>query len=125
MPFELGIDFGCREFEGAACADKRFLILEEKRYRYQAAISDIAGCDIETHSGDPKIAIGKVRNWLVNEAGAENVGTSKLEGKRIAFQQWYWEMQSAAGASEADIKGYPTKEVLAKMREWLALGEPV
>src|SRR5438067_6400268 len=42
MPFELGIDVGCRLF-GAGLGHKACLILEEKRYRYQAAISDIAG----------------------------------------------------------------------------------
>jgi hypothetical protein len=125
MPFELGIDFGCREFDGVGRKSKRFLILEEKRYRYQAALSDLAGCDIETHGGKYEEAISKVRNWLVNEANAENIGTSMLKDRYLAFQQWYWESQTRAGASESDIKKYPTKEVLNNMKDWLRLGEPL
>jgi hypothetical protein len=125
MPFELGVDYGCREFDGEAKRDKKFLILEEKKYRYQAALSDLAGCDIEAHGGRFEDAMSKVRNWLVNEAGAENTGTAKLKERYVAFQEWYWESQSQAGASEEDIKKYPTKEVLTNMRRWLELGEPL
>jgi hypothetical protein len=34
MPFELGLDVGCRLFRGERWADKRCLILESERYRY-------------------------------------------------------------------------------------------
>ena len=39
MPFELGIDWGCRHYFGKGREAKRFLILEEKPYRFQAALS--------------------------------------------------------------------------------------
>ena len=125
MPLELGIDYGCREFGGADMATKKFLILEEKKYRYQAAISDLAGCDIETHAGDFTQAIGKVRSWLVNEAVAKNVGTTRLISKYADFQAWYWACQERAGASDGDIKKYPTKEILTNMKDWLKNGEPL
>jgi hypothetical protein len=125
MPFELGVDYGCREFESGDQKSKKFLILEERKYRYQAALSDIAGCDIEAHGGKFETAVSKLRNWLVNEAGAQNTGTTKIIGKYADFQQWYWETQLKAGASEEDIKDYPTKEVLSQMREWFAKGEPL
>jgi hypothetical protein len=68
MPFELGIDWACRRYMGEPHQAKRFLILEERRYRYQAALSDIAGVDIEYHGADARTAVRKVRNWLVGEA---------------------------------------------------------
>ena len=52
MPFELGIDYGCRQYFGQGRESKKILVLEEARYRYQTAISDLAGCDIESHGAD-------------------------------------------------------------------------
>jgi hypothetical protein len=125
MPFELGVDYGCREFYGNGRQDKKILILEEKPYRYQAAISDLSGCDIEVHGGDFQKAVRKVRNWLVNEASTENVGASKILGAYSDFQEWYYERQLRAGFSEEDIQDYPTKELLPAMRLWIEEGKPI
>lgn len=43
MPFELGLDFGCRSFGGSPFDQKKILVLEEQQYRYQIALSDLAG----------------------------------------------------------------------------------
>ncbi len=123
MPFELGIDYGCRQFN-PECADKEFLILEEKAYRYQATLSDLAGCDIEIHRGDYQEAIKKVRNWLVQEAGAEKIGPTLLVSQYGVFQQWYWETQLGAGSSEDDIRNYPTREIFDHMKIWIERGKP-
>jgi hypothetical protein len=125
MPFELGIDYGCRRYSGNHHADKKILVLEEKPYRYQASLSDLSGCDIEVHSGDFQKAVRKVRNWLVNEAGAANKGAGQILGKYVDFQEWHYERQLKAGFSEEDIQDYPTKELMDAMVEWVALGEPV
>ena len=53
MPFELGIDVGCRLFRNG-CGGKQCLILEAERYRYQAAISDLSNSDIAIHRNDHK-----------------------------------------------------------------------
>lgn len=124
MPFELGIDYGCREYFGLGREKKRFLILEEQKYRYQAALSDISGSDIEAHGGDYQRAVKKVRHWLVNVAGAISVGPSAIFTRYVTFQEWYWERKISEGASEEDIREYPTSEVLAAMFVWLELGRP-
>jgi hypothetical protein len=125
MPFELGIDYGCRQYFGQGREAKRFLILEEKRYRFQAAISDISGSDIEAHGGDFQKAVRKVRNWLVSEAAAPSVGAALILGSYADFQEWYYEKKLAEGASEDEIHEYPTAELLISMREWMALGQPL
>jgi len=125
MPLELGIDYGCKQFFGKGRESKKFLILEERKYRYQAAISDLSGCDIESHKGDFEKAVRKVRNWLVTEANAEEIGASKILGAYVNFQEWYYEKQLAAGFSEEDIQDYPTVELLAAMRDWIAQGMPL
>lgn len=117
MPFELGIDFGCRKFARAR-ADKKILVLEEKQYRYQAALSDFAGCDIKFHSGDFEKANRHVRNWLVGEGAEVEDGATRILDAYYDFQGWHYEQQLGLGFSEADIQNYPTTELLKSMKRW-------
>jgi hypothetical protein len=64
MPMELGIHLGARLLGAARHKRKRALILEAKPHRYDAALSDISGQDIEVHANNPAEAIRCVRNWL-------------------------------------------------------------
>jgi hypothetical protein len=125
MPFELGLDYACRLYFGKGRQSKKILVLEEKRYRHQASISDLSGCDVEIHAGDFEKAIRKVRNWLVTEAGANAMGAARIIAAYFSFQEWYYERQLEAGFSEEDIQDYPTKELLSSMAEWVAKGEPI
>ena len=126
MPFELGIDYACRLYYGQGREAKKILILEERKYRYQASLSDLSGCDIQHHSGDYEKAVRAVRNWLANEADltAPASGASRILGKYVDFQEWNYERQLAAGFSEADIQDYPTKELLGAMQVWRSAGTP-
>ena len=124
MPFELGIDYGCRQYFGNGRENKRFLILEEKKYRYQAALSDISGSDIQAHGGKYELALKKVRNWLVNVAGADAIGPTQILQDYTDFQEWYWEVKREQGATDEDIKEYPTSEFLESMLIWVETGKP-
>jgi hypothetical protein len=64
MPFELGLDLGCRHFGVKQAAEKKFLVLEKERYRYQRVLSDLAGCDIRAHDNSPETLVQQVRAWL-------------------------------------------------------------
>lgn len=64
MPFELGLDIGCRASAASPLKRKGVLILDSKRDRYQAFISDMSGQDIQTHRNAPIRLIGRVRAWL-------------------------------------------------------------
>lgn len=126
MPFELGIDYGCREYYGGDHSQKRILILEEKRFRYQAAISDLSDCDIEVHGGSFENAIRKIRNWLASEGAVTNPpGGAKIRDAYYDFQEWYFGKQEAAGFSAEDILDYSTPELLAAMSEWIDRGKPL
>ena len=125
MPFELGIDVGCRQFGEERFRAKKILVLERERYRHQIALSDIAGCDIEAHGDDFQKAVRKVRNWLVSEAGGKNVGAARVLGSYYDFQEWHYERQLERGFDEEDIRDYPTAELLDAMSEWIEKGEPV
>jgi len=125
MPFELGVDYACRLYGSVAQKDKKILILEERPYRYQAALSDLAGCDIQAHAGNYEDAVRKVRNWLVSEAGAPSEGAGRIIRHYQDFQVWHYGRQLRAGFSDDDIQDYPTGELLGAMNEWVALGRPI
>jgi len=125
MPFELGLDYGCRQYFGEGRDGKKFLILEEKRYRYQAALSDLAGADIESHGGHWETAVRKVRNWLCSEAGAPAPGAQRIADAYTDFLGWHWKTQLSRGFSEDDIRDYPVRELLDAMTDWIARGRPV
>lgn len=125
MPFELGIDYGCRQYFGNGREAKLFLILEEKKYRFQAAISDISGSDIVSHGADYRKAVKAVRNWLVSEAAVVSVGATLILSQYEDFQEWYWEKKLSEGASEEEIKEYPTTELMMAIEEWIKLGKPI
>ena len=118
MPFELGVDYGCRRYGGAPFSEKVILVLEEQPYRYQAAISDLAGSDIEVHRGDCETAVRKVRNWVSGMRGFESVGDGRILAEYEDFQKWHYERQLEAGFSEQGIQDYPTLELLSAMLEW-------
>lgn len=118
MPFELGLDYGCRQYMPGR-SDKKFLVLEEKPYRYQAALSDLAGCDIEAHGGRYEQAVRKVRNWLVGAASLRHTpAASRVLNDYVDFQGWYVAKQAMLGFTEADILDYSTPELLDAMSEW-------
>jgi hypothetical protein len=124
MPFELGLDHGCRRFGDGSLSDKRILILEKTRYDYLRSLSDISGWDIQSHGGVFERAVRHVRSWLIDQANAPKIGASLIQGKYLAFQEWYWEREIAAGSSEEDIKEYPTSELVQAMHDWMAAGQP-
>jgi hypothetical protein len=124
MPFELGLDYGCRFFGSREYSDKRALILEEKPYRYQASLSDLAGVDIKQHKGSYEGAIEAVRSWLVSEVGVVLSGASAIISRYADFQSWHLEREAELRQSTPeDIKAYPVPELLEAMREWCALGQ--
>lgn len=97
MPFELGLDFGCMTYGKGKLNQKKFLVMEEQQYRYQVALSDLAGFDIETHEGYYNIAIRKVRNWIISLGEFEKVGASRISG---------------------EFEDYTTREIVDSMTEW-------
>ena len=124
MPFELGLDHACCRFGDGSLSEKRILILEHTRYDYQKSLSDISGWDIQSHAGNFEKAVRHVRSWLIAQANAPKIGAALIQGKYIAFQEWYWETEIAAGSSEEDITAYPTAELIKAMHDWMQAGQP-
>ena len=64
MPLELGVFLGARRYGRGRQREKRALVLDRERFRYQAYLSDLSGQDIRAHGDDPVRAIRAVRDWL-------------------------------------------------------------
>ena len=117
MPFELGLDLGCRFFGAGVASTKKCLILEKKQYRYQQVLSDIAGQDIRAHHGSPDLAITLVREWLRNASGRTTLpGPNHIKVHFSAFVNDLPKMAQGAGLDRKDLQ-YVDYLVLAS--EWL------
>lgn len=76
MPFELGLDFGCKAYHhNEIYRNKKFLILEKEKYSTQKALSDMAGADCKCHKGDSEQLVNEIRTWF-SENGIDNLPSS-------------------------------------------------
>ncbi len=67
MPFELGVDFGCRKYgKNDEVCSKKFLVIGSQHYDYMKALSDISGIDIQYHEDKEDNLIKSIRHWFVN-----------------------------------------------------------
>ena len=118
MPFELGIDYGCKHMKGGKWSDKRILVLDTSQYRYQAALSDLAGSDIRSHNNDAKTAIREVRDWLVTESLGTGPSFRALWSDFNYFNAFLADRLEEIGSEPEDIDEMPVPEVMHYMEEW-------
>jgi hypothetical protein len=88
MPFELGLDVGCKFF-GRQHREraKRILVLAKERYEYQKYLSDIAGQDIMAHHNSAEDLIAVVRAWLQrDEDGDALPGAAVIKARYEQFR---------------------------------------
>lgn len=123
MPFELGIEFGCRLFGQGRHKDKRSLVLEAEPHRYKAALSDLSGSDIESHGNEPYRVIGIVRNWLKNVSPMQAPGPAQIEGAFSDFTIENYNDLTDEGFSPPDIEALPVSELMDRMERWVAVSQ--
>ena len=119
MPLELGIDIGCKLFRGSKWKNKRILILEAERFRYQAAISDLAGSDIWAHHNEPEALIVGVRDWMVQETGACPVPANRIYSSFLDFMAYNYARLEQDGWKPEHIRALRISELQGHMQEWL------
>ena len=112
MPLELGIDAGCRRFGRGRHKSKRCLILETKPFRYQAAISDLAGSDIVVHKDRPTDLVRGVRNWLHSQVKRALPSPTKVYDAYSEFMEYNYEDLKRRGFSKRDRDRLPIPELL-------------
>lgn len=87
MPLELGADLGLRLRGPRGQRNRRLLILETEKHRYDITASDLSGQDIEAHHDDVFEIIVRVRDWL--NAGREEKkplpGADVIKASYVAY----------------------------------------
>jgi hypothetical protein len=116
---ELGLDIGAKNFGTGEAAQKRFLILEEERYRFQQAVSDLAGCDIKAHNNEPVRVVTVVKNWLVQEASAPSLSPTLIWSRFLDFTAATHVDLRNQHYSIRDIEELPENELSRRMEVWL------
>lgn len=120
MPFELGIDYGCKHLKEGKWSDKRILILDTEQYRYQAALSDLAGSDIRSHGDDASSAIREIRDWLVTEALGTSISHRVIWSDFNDFNAYLADELKLIGSEPDDIETTPVPEVMTYMNNWFS-----
>lgn len=117
MPLELGIFIGAASFGGRRQGTKTCLILDIEKYRYQKYISDIAGQDIRAHSGNEKVAISHVRNWLSVESANERLPGGHFIFNR--FTQFQADLPEICARSLTELREVEYRNYLYFINEWI------
>jgi hypothetical protein len=125
MPFELGLDIGCRVFGKAQFRNKKCLILEKDKYSIKAALSDLSNSDACSHGDEPEVAIRHVRNWLVQEAGARGPSGTKIWYAFNDFAEQLDDNLRQKGFSKSDINILPLLELLQYMNSWIRRNQSI
>jgi len=119
MPFELGVDFGIRIISTNHLNDKRYLIIETEKYRYQKALSDLAAVDIKFHKNDPTQIVKIVRHWFVSEAGLKKIKSPKFIWYDFNdFMSDFYDERKKEGFSDEDLNIMPIPEFVDHINNW-------
>jgi len=118
MPFELGIDYGCKKLKGGKWKGKKILILEKERYRFQKAISDLSGCDIKSHDDEAYKIICSVRDWFITEELGRGDSGNMVWDRFNDFQAYLYDevVEKDGHKSTDDVQ---VSEVIHHMNVWI------
>jgi len=120
MPFELGIDYGCRRIANNHLRTKRSLILETKRYDIQKALSDLNGVDIKSHNNNPIKTVRALQHWLIETVGLKDIDSPSLIWDRFnEFNKNFYQRRKAQGYSKQDLQMMPIPEYIRFIRQWI------
>lgn len=113
MPFELGLDLGCRDYNTDKNINaKKILILEEEKYCIQKALSDLSFADCKCHKGEAEELVYEVRNWIA-EIGYKNLpSASSIWDEYNYFQANLFEEKTKIGFKPKDIDRIPISEFM-------------
>lgn len=126
MPFELGVEYGCRSFGGRRLKEKRCLVLERDPHEFRKALSDLSGVDIKPHDNEPRSVVRAVRNWFRETVGVRiDEGPAEVWYLFNDFAYDFYERRRAEGFSDDDLNMMSVTEYVDFISAWLsAKGRP-
>ncbi len=113
MPFEIGLDFGCKKYGSADQQMKEILILAEEPYHYQKAMSDLSGIDVQVHNGVDEEVVRCVRNWFYTKTSLVKQATAIWDD----YNAFVAHLE--ADLNDKDVLGMPIPEFIDKAREYI------
>jgi hypothetical protein len=120
VPFELGIDYGCRLFGPGSLREKKSLVLEKDRFDYQKALSDLSGVDIKKHDNEPRLVVRALRDWFVETVGLRSVASASSVWYRFSdFASDFYDRRQRDGFSADDLNMMPIPEYIDFIDEWV------
>ncbi|MBC3917476.1 hypothetical protein H8L32_08330 [Undibacterium sp. CY18W] len=114
MPYELGIDAGCRHFGRGKLASKQYLVTSSEHYEYQKALSDIAGTDIAVHNNDALQTVRVIRRWIENMIGGED-GSQAIWAAYEDFNASMFDEMTNRGFDSDEIENVQTAKLINLM----------
>ena len=121
MPFELGLDMGARfsARRNTKLARKKFLIIDAQDFRYQKALSDISGNDIEAYKNQPRLLVVKVRNWILSHEKRKIKTGSIIWEKYNEFYFDFTESLKNEGYKPLDFQEMKYSELIYFIKKWI------
>lgn len=119
MPFELGLDIGCRIFSSKKLQTKRLLVLEEEKHSFQVALSDLSNSDIKSHGNEAIKVIQHVRNWFVENDIKLLASPMIIWYSFTDFMKDFEDKRIKDGFHGSDIYEMPIPEYIDYVRSWI------
>lgn len=121
MPLELGLFIGATWMGESRQREKRCLVLDKERFRYQIFCSDLAGHDIKSHGNDLQRIIRLVRDFLANTRDGELISG----GQRIwrDYGDFLEDLPDLCAAAELEVPQLTFTDYALLVVEWLRVTE--
>lgn len=120
MPFELGIEYGCRRISTNYLKKKRTLILERRLYDIKKALSDLNGVDINNHNNQPAKIVQVLQHWFIETVDlAEPHSPSVIWDRFNEFSYDFYLRRKDEGYSKGDLKMMPVPQYIRFIKRWI------
>lgn len=120
MPFELGVDYGCRRVGNNLLRTKQSLILEKSRFDIHKALSDLNGVDIKCHNNNPNQIVRALQHWVIETVGLRDIDSPSLIWHRfVEFSHDFNRSGKAQGYSRRDMKVMPIPQYIRFISQWI------
>jgi hypothetical protein len=119
VPFELGLDLGCKRYGKRHQKQKTTLILDVERHRYRTFISDIAGLDVEQHNGHVAMAITLVRNWLSYKSDPLSVKSPSGRKIYVRYQAFQLALPTMCEGLQLDVDNLAFRDFSWAAYDWI------
>lgn len=112
MPFELGIDIGCKQYHpNRKFRSKKILVLEGELYSVKKALSDLPA-DCKCHDNDSEKLVKQIRNWFVELGLATVPPATKIWNDYNIFYSNLHKGKKHLGYTKKDIDELPIREFI-------------